>query len=155
MDELQSAIKRAQLCRDFQVSERATSPLVSPAIRQEIAAVDPRPQPAKFPKIVDIKKAVCDYYSVLMADMDSARRDLGITYPRHMAIYLARVLTPHSSAEIGRRFGGRDHTTVLSSVRKVEWRMGGRGPTADRLLCEFEELKRIIMARFNGEAKQA
>lgn len=72
------------------------------------------------PKINDIKRAACRYFGVSAVDLDSARRTLKVVHPRQVAMYLARTLTGKSLPEIGRRFGGRDHTTVLHGVRKIE-----------------------------------
>jgi hypothetical protein len=72
---------------------------------------------------VDIRKiqnVVADHYGVSRLDMISARRAADIVLPRQVAMYLAKTLTLRSLPEIGRRFGGRDHTTVLHAVRKYE-----------------------------------
>ncbi len=70
--------------------------------------------------IDEIMKVTCEHYSLRMSDMTSARRARTVARPRQMAMYLAKKLTPRSYPEIGRRFGGRDHTTVLYAVRKIE-----------------------------------
>jgi chromosomal replication initiation ATPase DnaA len=90
--------------------------------------------------IEEIQKAVVEHYSIRMADMTSARRSLAIARPRQMAMYLATQLTPRSLPEIGRRFGGRDHTTVLHAVRKIENLVGNDAALAD----EIELLKRQL-----------
>lgn len=69
--------------------------------------------------IEDIQKRVAEYYGVKISDMQSARRSQNVARPRQVAMYLAKVLTSRSLPEIGRKFGGRDHTTVLHAVRKV------------------------------------
>ncbi len=70
--------------------------------------------------IDDIMKATCEHYALRMTDMTSARRSRMVARPRQMAMWLAKRLTPRSYPEIGRKFGGRDHTTVLYAVRKIE-----------------------------------
>ena len=55
-----------------------------------------------------------------MAVMTSARRSRAVARPRQMAMYLAKQLTPRSLPEIGKKFGGRDHTTVMHAVRQIE-----------------------------------
>lgn len=70
--------------------------------------------------IDEIMKKVCEYYNIRMTDMVSPRRSRSIARPRQMAMYLAKKLTPRSYPEIGRKFGGRDHTTILHGVRKIE-----------------------------------
>lgn len=70
--------------------------------------------------IDEIQKKVAEHYSVRVADMHSARRARAVARPRQVAMYLAKQLTPRSLPEIGRKFGGRDHTTVIHAVRKIE-----------------------------------
>jgi chromosomal replication initiator protein len=67
-----------------------------------------------------IQATVCRFYKVPRVDILSERRTAAIVRPRQVAMYLARTMTMRSLPEIGRRFGGRDHTTVLSGVRKIE-----------------------------------
>ena len=64
-----------------------------------------------------------------------------IVRPRQIAMYLAKILTPRSLPEIGRRFGGRDHTTVLHAVRKIE----GMVSDDQKLAREIELLKRLVL----------
>src|SRR5690606_7018788 len=73
----------------------------------------------KRAKIEDIQKLVASRYNVSRSDILSARRPAAVVRPRQIAMYLSRVLTLRSLPEIGRRFGGRDHTTVLHAVRKI------------------------------------
>ncbi len=70
--------------------------------------------------IEDIQKRVCEFYNVKISDLLSGRRLQNIARPRQVAIYLSKIMTSKSLPEIGRKFGGRDHTTVLHSVRKVQ-----------------------------------
>lgn len=70
--------------------------------------------------VEDIQRQVAREFGVTKADLLSSRRTRQVVWPRQVAMYLAKVLTPRSLPEIGRRFGGRDHTTVLHAVRKVE-----------------------------------
>ncbi len=70
--------------------------------------------------IDDIQKQVASHYNIRIADMSSARRARAVARPRQVAMYLAKQLTSRSLPEIGRKFGGRDHTTVMHAVRKVE-----------------------------------
>jgi chromosomal replication initiator protein len=67
-----------------------------------------------------IMKETCEHFNLRMSDMTSARRSRSVARPRQMAMYLAKKLTPRSYPEIGRKFGGKDHTTVLYAVRRVE-----------------------------------
>ncbi|WP_298295626.1 chromosomal replication initiator protein DnaA [uncultured Litoreibacter sp.] len=68
----------------------------------------------------EIMRKTCDYYNVRMSDMMSPKRSRNIARPRQMAMWLAKHLTQRSYPEIGKRFGGRDHTTVIHAVRKIE-----------------------------------
>jgi chromosomal replication initiator protein len=70
--------------------------------------------------IEEIQKRVAEHFNVRIADMHSARRARAVARPRQVAMYLAKQLTSRSLPEIGRKFGGRDHTTVMHAVRKVE-----------------------------------
>ena len=70
--------------------------------------------------IDEIQKQVAAHYDVRVAEMFSARRARNIARPRQVAMYLAKTLTSLSYPEIGRRFGGRDHTTVMHAVRSIE-----------------------------------
>jgi len=68
----------------------------------------------------DIKQTVAEHCNIRLSDMNSARRARTVARPRQMAMYLSKRLTTHSLPEIGRKFGGRDHTTVIHAVRKIE-----------------------------------
>ena len=74
--------------------------------------------------IEEIMKRTCEHYNLRMSDMTSARRSRSVARPRQMAMWLAKKLTPRSYPEIGRKFGGKDHTTVLYAVRKIEELIG-------------------------------
>ncbi len=70
--------------------------------------------------IEEIQKRVAEHFSIRFADMHSPRRARAVARPRQVAMYLAKQLTSRSLPEIGRKFGGRDHTTVMHAVRKIE-----------------------------------
>ena len=105
------------------------------AIRDLIRAREP-----KRVKIEDIQKLVANHYSVTRSDLLSSRRTAIVVKPRQVAMYLSKALTLRSLPEIGRRFGGRDHTTVLHAVRKIE----GLCATDTALREELELLKRML-----------
>ncbi|AMJ63843.1 chromosomal replication initiator protein DnaA [Bosea sp. PAMC 26642] len=105
------------------------------AIRDLVRTREPRRV-----KIEDIQKLVATRYNVSRADILSERRTAAVVKPRQIAMYLSKALTPRSLPEIGRRFGGRDHTTVLHAVRKIEKQI-----TEDRSLHdEVDLLKRML-----------
>ncbi len=90
--------------------------------------------------IEDIQKRVAEHCNIRISDMHSARRSRQVARPRQMAMYLSKKLTTSSLPEIGRQFGGKDHTTVLHAVRKVEELMG-----LDRIIAEdIRLLTRIL-----------
>ena len=70
--------------------------------------------------IDDIQRKVADYYNIRLSDLLSARRSRTIARPRQVAMYLSKILTTRSLPEIGRKFGGRDHTTVIHAVKRIE-----------------------------------
>ncbi len=94
----------------------------------------------KRPRIEDIQRIVARHYNVSKTELLSNRRTRTIVKPRQIAMYLAKVMTPRSLPEIGRRFGGRDHTTVLHAVRKIEDLSVGDNSLAQ----ELELLRRLI-----------
>jgi chromosomal replication initiator protein len=99
-----------------------------------------RPQEPKRIKIEEIQRIVARQYNVSRADLLSSRRTANVVRPRQVAMYLAKLLTLRSLPEIGRRFGGRDHTTVLHAVRKIENLVN----TDSSLAEEIEILKRQL-----------
>ena len=70
--------------------------------------------------IEEIQKRVAEHFNIRLSEMYSSRRARAVARPRQIAMYLAKQLTARSLPEIGRKFGGRDHTTVMHAVRKVE-----------------------------------
>ena len=98
-----------------------------------------KPTEIRSVRIEDIQHVVCKHYSVTKNDLLSSCRAHTIVKPRQIAMYLAKVMTPRSLPEIGRRFGNRDHTTVLHAVRKIE-----KMVKADSsLAAEIDLLKRL------------
>jgi chromosomal replication initiator protein len=105
------------------------------AIRDLVRTRDP-----KRVKIEDIQKLVATHFNVSRADILSSRRTANVVRPRQIAMYLSKTMTLRSLPEIGRRFGGRDHTTVLHAVRKIE----GLVSTDNALSEELESFKRLL-----------
>ncbi|MGI9510775.1 MAG: helix-turn-helix domain-containing protein, partial [Geminicoccaceae bacterium] len=90
--------------------------------------------------IEEIQKRVAEHYGIKLSDMHSARRARVVARPRQVAMYLAKQLTPRSLPEIGRRFGGRDHTTVMHAIKKIE-----ELRAADSVMSEdIEQLRRQL-----------
>jgi chromosomal replication initiator protein len=93
-------------------------------------------------KVEEIQQVVCKHFSVTKADLLSSCRARTLVRPRQIAMYIAKVMTGRSLPEIGRRFGNRDHTTVLHAVRKIEDMV-----SKDKALAqEVELLKRLVHA---------
>jgi chromosomal replication initiator protein len=90
--------------------------------------------------IDEIQKRVAEHYNIRLADMHSARRARAVARPRQVAMFLCKQMTPRSLPEIGRKFGGRDHTTVMHAVRKIEELRSN-----DRTLAEDIELLRRML----------
>ena len=92
--------------------------------------------------IDEIQKRVAEHFNIKMAEMTSSRRARVVARPRQVAMYLAKQLTSRSLPEIGRKFGGRDHTTVMHAVKKIEELV-----VADRALAEdVEVLRRMLQS---------
>ncbi|RJL10294.1 chromosomal replication initiator protein DnaA [Paracoccus siganidrum] len=92
--------------------------------------------------IDDIQRKVAEHYNIRLADMMGPKRARTVARPRQIAMYLSKQLTSRSLPEIGRRFGGRDHTTIMHGVRKIE-----ELAAADHALAEdIALLKRLLEA---------
>lgn len=108
------------------------------------AAAPEEPISTIRPSVALIQRVVCEYYGTALEDILSSRRTAAIVRPRQIAVYLAKTMTLRSLPDIGSRFGGRDHTTIIFSIRKIE-RLIAVDPS---MLDEINELKRRIAERF-------
>lgn len=90
--------------------------------------------------IEEIQKRVADHYNIRISDMSSARRARAVARPRQVAMFLAKQLTQRSLPEIGRKFGNRDHTTVMHAIQRVTELMGVDAVFAD----DVELLRRML-----------
>jgi len=90
--------------------------------------------------IEEIQKRVAEHYNVRLSEMHSARRARAVARPRQVAMYLSKQLTSRSLPEIGRKFGGRDHTTVMHAVRKIDELRAGDNEFAE----DVELLRRML-----------
>ena len=93
--------------------------------------------------IDNIQKKVSSYYNLALSDMTSSRRSINIARPRQIAMYLSKGLTSYSYPEIGKAFGGKDHTTVIHAVKKIETML----EIDEKLKKHIFELKEIILTR--------
>jgi chromosomal replication initiator protein len=114
--ELEGALNRVIAYQQFN-NQPITLDLASMVLRD--AAAQGSTDPGRI-KIDDILKIVGRHYNVAKADLLSPRRARTVVVPRQIGMYLAKKLTTRSLPEIGRRFGGRDHSTVLHAVRKID-----------------------------------
>jgi chromosomal replication initiator protein len=112
--ELEGAITRLHAAYQL-TGEKVTCDAAENTIGDLIRSKEP-----KRVKIDDILRIVAKHYGVQRGDLLSSRRNQSIVRPRQIGMYLAKTLTSRSLPEIGRRFGGRDHTTVLHAIRKIE-----------------------------------
>ena len=90
--------------------------------------------------IEEIQRKVAEHYNIRLSDMIGPKRVRTIARPRQIAMYLSKQLTPRSLPEIGRRFGGRDHTTIMHGVRKIEELMA----TDSQLSDDLQLLRRLL-----------
>lgn len=134
--DLEGALNRL-IAHNQLTNQPVTQEMAEATLRDLVRNTEPRRV-----KIEDIQRIVSKHYNVSKADLLSARRTRTIVRPRQIAMYLAKVMTPRSLPEIGRRFGNRDHTTVLHAVRKIEDL--ARSDTG--LAQELDLLKRMLDA---------
>jgi chromosomal replication initiator protein len=132
--DLEGAVNR-MLAHATLSGEPIDLPTAELAIKDLIRTREP-----KKVKIEDIQRLVANHYNVSKADILSSRRTATVVKPRQIAMYLSKALTLRSLPEIGRRFGGRDHTTVLHAVRKIE----GLANEDAALAGELDLLKRML-----------
>ncbi|RVU83689.1 chromosomal replication initiator protein DnaA [Leucothrix sargassi] len=111
--DLEGALLRVLAILRLRNTKTITLDFVQEALRDQLAVMD------KMVTIESIKKLVAEHFNIRVADLDSKSRARSITRPRQMAMALSKELTNHSLPEIGEKFGGRDHTTVLHACRKV------------------------------------
>jgi chromosomal replication initiator protein len=112
-----------------------TPDIAETVIRDLVQGLEPRRI-----KIEDILRIISRHFGVSKGDLLSQRRHRSVVWPRQVGMYLAKQLTARSLPEIGRRFGNRDHTTVLHAIRKIE----GELVDNPRLKDELEELKKLL-----------
>ena len=111
--DLEGALLRVLAILRLRNTTLITMDFVQDALRDQLAVMD------KMVTIESIKKLVAEYFNIRVSDLDSKSRTRTVTRPRQLAMALAKELTNHSLPEIGEKFGGRDHTTVLHACRKV------------------------------------
>lgn len=111
--ELEGALNRIVAHAEL-VGRKVTLESTSELLRDLVRASDRRVT------IDEIQRKTAEHFGIKLAEMHSARRARSVARPRQVAMYLAKQLTSRSLPEIGRKFGGRDHTTVIHAVKKIE-----------------------------------
>jgi chromosomal replication initiator protein len=132
--ELEGAVTRLHATWQY-MRMPITPEIAETIIRDLVHGMEPRRI-----KIEDILKVVSRHFGVSKGDILSQRRHRSVVWPRQIGMYLAKQLTSRSLPEIGRRFGNRDHTTVLHAIRKIE----GELDANPRLRDEIEVLKKLL-----------
>ena len=132
--ELEGAVNRLYLTWQH-MRAPLTLDIAETVVRDLFQGVEPRRI-----KIEDILRIVSRHFGVSKGDLLSQRRHRSVVWPRQIGMYLAKQLTHRSLPEIGRRFGNRDHTTVLHAIRKIEGVIVGDPSLRD----ELEELKKLL-----------
>ncbi len=110
--ELEGALVRVAAHASL-VGRDITIPMISDVLKDLVRAH------TKELTIADIQKKIAEYYQIRVSDLSSAKRSRCFVRPRHIAMFLAKNLTPHSFPVIGKAFGGRDHTTVIHAINTV------------------------------------
>ncbi|MBT4880894.1 MAG: chromosomal replication initiator protein DnaA [Alphaproteobacteria bacterium] len=131
--ELEGALRRIAALSSL-IGRKITLEMTQEALRDLLRANERRLD------IEDIQRKVAERFAIKVSDMHSVRRHRTIARPRQIAMYLAKKLTTKSLPEIGRAFGGRDHTTVMHAVRTVKTIMQSDSAFAE----EVELLKRTL-----------
>jgi chromosomal replication initiator protein len=132
--ELEGAVNRLRAVHQL-TGQSITLETAEHIVRDLMRGIEP-----KRVRIDDILRTVSKHYGVNRNDLLGVRRNRSIVRPRQVGMYLAKILTQRSLPEIGRRFGNRDHTTVLHAIRKIEQLMQGDPSLRE----EVELLKKLL-----------
>lgn len=121
--------------------EQETAILIQQIAPPPVPAPEPAPnvdsvEEIKYPTFAQIVSLVCERFQVTKIDLMSHRRTQNVVLPRQVVMYLARTCTLQTLPFIGLHLGGRDHTTILSGLRKIE-RMRAARPEFDAMLQEL------------------
>jgi chromosomal replication initiator protein len=111
--ELEGALNR--ICANYELTGKEINISNSEELLSDILTMN-----QKKISIDYIKEKVCSYFNLNLSHMTSSRRSINIARPRQIAMYLCKLLTTFSYPEIGKNFGGKDHTTVMHAVKKIE-----------------------------------
>lgn len=135
-------INTAEVIRFHNYQTRHTRPANKPhqigALAEPHLTYGPPRRPVRLRAILT---AVCRHFAIDPLDLLSQRRTAKIVYPRQIAFYLARILTTKSFPEIGRQYGGKDHTSVMHACRKIERLI----PTRPGLVADIAECRQAAI----------
>lgn len=109
--------------------------------------VIPYPHRPIVNSVNNVLRLCSEYYGISIVDLKSGRRTKDVMRPRQMVMYAARMLTERSLPHIGRCLSDRDHTTILSGIRKIQSLIDAGGEIGERLKADYEAIK----ATFTGE----
>jgi hypothetical protein len=137
----QYTAKHCEAAPVVEVVQPEPEPFIPPApiLTPRMVTIE-RLQRQAIPKIKNVLELVSERYGIRVADIVSRRRDAVICHPRQVAMWLAREVLKRSLPEIGRALGGRDHTTVISGIRKIN-RLRQADPAFD---LELNELAGVL-----------
>lgn len=133
--ELEGALNRI-MAHSMLVGREITIESAQDVLRDLIRANDRRVS------VDEIQKKVAEHFNIRLSDMHSPKRLQSVVRPRQIAMYLSKILTPLSLPEIGRKFGGRDHTTVIHAIKKIE-ELKGSDPGAAE---DIDLLRRMLQS---------
>jgi chromosomal replication initiator protein len=131
--ELEGAFQRLQIHADL-TGQAITMDMVQLTLRDLLRMQD------RVVSIENIQRTVAEFYGIKMADMASSRRLQAVARPRQVAMYLAKHMTTASLPKMGQLFGGRDHTTIMHGIRKIEDLL----VTDPSTKADIEKLKRLL-----------
>lgn len=139
----QSPTEKAQLQITISDNKATLSAMAEPGRDWLVAASNAMSTAEFVVTIKSIQRLVADSYGVGVMDLRSSRKTMPVTFYRQIAMYLCKELTTNSLPQIGRQFGGRDHTTVLHAFRKID----GLRKTDAALDDQIKTLMATIMAK--------
>lgn len=118
---IQSNVRELEgaLLKSLNYAELMNRPLTLDLVK-ELLSDSLSSQGSNVVTVESIQKTISEFYNISIADLKSSKRNKSIAGPRHIAVWLCKKMTEYSLSDIGEEFGGRDHTTIMSSIRKID-----------------------------------
>lgn len=118
---IQSNVRELEgaLLKSLNYAELMNRPLTLDLVK-ELLSDSLTSQASNVVTVESIQKTISEFYNISIADLKSSKRNKSIAGPRHIAVWLCKKMTEYSLSDIGEEFGGRDHTTIMSSIRKID-----------------------------------